>query len=75
MTEDVIWIPLSALAEEYQKSIRVMQYWASNGFLLELGYSLKRDATRHWIVGVKDSEFVKFAKNTKQSVVNQTQSL
>jgi hypothetical protein len=73
--KEVTWIPLSMLAEEYNRSTRLMRQWVQTGFVLELGYAVRRDETGHWIVGVPHGLYRNFRKNRNQPVVNQTQNL
>jgi len=75
MTETLIWLPISAIAREYQKTPQMIRNWVRSGFILEIGYSVRRDVTGHFIIGVPVSLYANFANKPIQPVVNQTQSL
>jgi hypothetical protein len=75
MNETLIWLPVSAIAREYQKSPQMIRNWVKSGFILEIGYVVKRDVTGHFIIGVPASLFANFANNQSRPVVNQTQSI
>lgn len=48
--EDSVWIPLSKLAKEFEKSRVTIHNWCVDGFLLTLGYRIRRDCKGHWTV-------------------------
>jgi hypothetical protein len=64
---ELTWIPLSLLALEYQKSKETVRLWIKSGFIVEIGFHVKRDVTGHYIIGVPNNEFAKFSH---PSVVN-----
>lgn len=45
------WRTVSEVAREYQKAPITILRWCQEGFLLTLGYRLKRDTTGHWLIG------------------------
>lgn len=59
---DVVWVPTGELAHEYGKTPRTIVRWATEGFLLTLGYRIRRDTTGHWLVGVSREEHAKFQR-------------
>jgi hypothetical protein len=64
----VKWVPLSVIAIEYNRVPAAIRQWCSNGFILELGYSLRKDSTGHWIVGVPFSLWDKFGESAKTAI-------
>lgn len=60
LTDGLVWIPASEIAREYNRTPRLIRVWCSTGFLIELGYRIRRDATGHWIVGVPHSQYRNF---------------
>jgi hypothetical protein len=72
---EVMWIPLSILAEEYGRSTRLMREWAETGFIIELGYAVRKDETGHWIIGVPHGLYRNFRNVRNPSVVNSPQSI
>lgn len=44
------WIPVSAIAREFNKTERTIRNWCHSGFILTLGYRTKRDHTGHWLI-------------------------
>lgn len=72
MTDELVWVPISVIAKEYGKSPRMIRKWVHSGFILEIGYFVRRDITGHFIIGVPRKNFGNFGTNP---VVNQTQSL
>jgi len=75
MTETLIWLPISAIAREYQKTPQMIRNWVKSGFILEIGYAVRRDVTGHFIIGVPVHLYANFTNNQIQPVVNQTQSV
>jgi hypothetical protein len=73
--KEVTWIPLSMLADEYNRSPRLMRRWAESGFIVELGYALRYDETGHWIVGVPHGMYRNFRTYRNPSVVNHPANL
>ena len=47
----VIWVPVAELAREYHKSRETIKRWIADGFILQMGYTAKRDPSGHWYVG------------------------
>ena len=68
-TTDIVWIPLSEIAIEYRKSPRMIRKWVHSGFILEIGFSVQRDVTGHYLIGVPAEQYRNFGTNL---VVNQT---
>jgi hypothetical protein len=58
-----VWIPLSAVAKEYNRHPESIRRWCVSGFLIELGFSIRQDETGHWIVGVPRDQYQKFSTN------------
>lgn len=58
----LVWLPLSDIAREYNRHPEAIRQWCKSGFIIELGYSLRRDETGHWIVGVPESMYRNFSK-------------
>jgi len=71
MTESLIWLPVSAIACEYQKSPQMIRNWVKSGFIIEIGFSVKRDVTGHFIIGVPYSLYANFTNKQTNRVVNQ----
>jgi len=59
MDGDTVWVPVSDFAVEFNKNPVTIKHWIANGFLLELGYRVKRDFTGHWIIGIPTTEYFK----------------
>lgn len=60
MTEsDCVWVPVSEFAAEFNKTNRTVQKWCASGFVLSLGYRIRRDVTGHWEIGVPQKEYAK----------------
>lgn len=47
----MVWVPISSLAEEYHKSKCTIWRWISDGFLVQLGYCIKREPGGYWYAG------------------------
>lgn len=62
---DVVWVPTGELAHEYGRTQRTIIRWATEGFLLSLGYQLRRDLKGHWLVGVSREEHAKFQRKVE----------
>jgi hypothetical protein len=65
--DELVWLPANAIALEYNRSPRLIRVWCTNGFLIELGYRVRRDETGHWIVGVPLPKFEAFEKKAEIS--------
>lgn len=44
------WIPVSEVAREYQKTSITIKRWCASGFILRLGYKVKRDPKGRWFL-------------------------
>lgn len=58
-----VWMPISVVAKEYNRHPESIRRWCENGFLIELGFTIRRDETGHWIVGIPHSIFANFSTN------------
>jgi hypothetical protein len=57
LTDDgYLWRTVSEVAREYQKAPITIARWCEDGFILTLGYRLKRDVTGHWLIGTPYTE-------------------
>jgi hypothetical protein len=70
MTDDLVWVSASEIAKEYNRSPRMMRIWCTSGFFIELGFSVRRDETGHWIIGVPQSTYQSF--KTKPEIAEPT---
>jgi hypothetical protein len=61
--EEFVWLPISAIAREYNRDPESIRRWCLNGFMIELGYTIRRDETGHWIVGVPQYLYRNFSTN------------
>jgi hypothetical protein len=77
MSHEITWVPVSVIAAEYQRTPQMIRNWVRSGFIVEIGFSVRRDVTGHFIIGVPTSEYENFknAKLANQPVVNQSQTL
>lgn len=44
------WLPVSVVAREYNKDSKTIKRWCSSGFILRLGFVIKRDPKGHWLL-------------------------
>ena len=75
MNEEITWVPLSLIAQEYKRDIRTIQRWAINGLLVEVGFAVRKDLTGHWSVGVPPDIYRTFETKATPLVVNPPQNL
>jgi hypothetical protein len=68
VTEEITWVPVSVIAAEYQRTPQMIRNWVRNGFIVEIGFSVRRDVTGHYIIGVPTPEFRRFATQRMQSI-------
>lgn len=47
----IMWVPIGDVARDFQKARWTLIRWARDGFLLRLGYNVKRDLSGYWYVG------------------------
>lgn len=59
---DIVWVPLSVMAAEYNKAISTMTNWCITGFWIERGYRLRKECRGQWRVGVPQSEYAQFSQ-------------
>lgn len=64
MNESLTWVPVVVIAREYEKSPQMIRNWIRSGFILELGFMVKRDVTGHFKVGVPDAKLRNFQTHT-----------
>jgi hypothetical protein len=64
---DIVWLPLSVMAEMYSKSAECIRLWCHDGFILSLGYRLQREPRGHWRIGVPYSEYANYT-NTRVAI-------
>lgn len=58
-SDNIVWVTTSEFAQEFRKTNRTVQRWCTAGFVLSLGYRIRRDVTGHWQVGVPHEEYSK----------------
>lgn len=51
-TITVKWLTVQEFAEKQGKSPSRIYEWCQTGFVIELGFLLKKDYTGHWRIGV-----------------------
>ena len=44
------WVPVSVVAKEYNKTSVTIKRWAATGFILHLGFRVKRDPKGRWLL-------------------------
>jgi len=67
MTEEITWVPVAEIAAEYQRTPQMIRNWVKSGFIVEIGFSVRKDITGHYIIGVPTSEYRNFSKQRAQS--------
>ena len=77
---ELTWVPVSVIAAEYQRTPQMIRNWVRSGFIVEIGFSVRRDVTGHYIIGVPTADYekcanAKYANQRNQPVVNQSQSV
>lgn len=65
--EELAWVPITVIAVEYKRSPEFIRRWCVSGFILELGYSLRRDLDGRWLVGVPQPLFERFSSSSKNA--------
>jgi hypothetical protein len=70
VTEEITWVPLSVIAQEYKRDIETIRRWAHSGLLVEVGFTVRRDLTGHWSVGVPPAIYSTFTTKATPVVVN-----
>lgn len=48
----ILWVKLSDFARVYNRSSDAIRLWCESGFCVELGFTVRRDVTGHWLIGV-----------------------
>lgn len=50
MTQQTEWVPVSQIAREYQKHPMTIKRWCTSGFILHLGFRIKKDPKGRWLL-------------------------
>ena len=43
-------LTITEVAREFNKTRKTIHEWCQSGFILQLGYTVRRDATGHWFL-------------------------
>ena len=68
MKQEITWVPVSVIATEYQRTPQMIRNWVKSGFIVEIGFSVKKDVTGHYIIGVPTDYFRQFSKQSLQNI-------
>jgi hypothetical protein len=58
--DNVIWLSISAFARVYSRDTRTIRRWCTDGYVLTLGYRLRRECRGQWRIGVPSDEYRTF---------------
>ena len=47
-----LWLSLTNFARRMNKHPETVRKWCESGFVVELGYFLRKDCTGHWFIGI-----------------------
>jgi len=75
MTEEITWVPLSVIAQEYKRDVETIRRWAISGLLVEVGFVVRKDLTGYWSVGVPAQIYSTFSTRATSAVLSQSQNL
>jgi hypothetical protein len=67
MNEEITWVPVAVIAAEYQRTPQMIRNWVRSGLIVEIGFSVRKDVTGHYIIGVPTSEYRNFSTQKSQS--------
>ena len=48
---DIVWVSAQEFADEYHKSRGTIGNWIETGYILQMGFRLKRDISGFWLIG------------------------
>jgi hypothetical protein len=51
-TAETTWLTVREFATKQEKRPVTIYKWISEGFVVELGFRINRDATGHWKIGI-----------------------
>jgi hypothetical protein len=57
---DVVWVPVSVMAEVFSRNPWTIRRWCIEGYIVQLGYRVKRESRGQWKIGVTPSEYRTF---------------
>ena len=57
---DRVWVTPPRLAVEFNKTEMTMRRWCYSGFILSLGYLLRREPRGRWLIGIPLDEYRTF---------------
>jgi hypothetical protein len=63
---EITWVPIAVIAAEYQRTPQMIRNWVRSGLIVEIGFSVRKDITGHYIIGVPTSEFRNFSTQSSQ---------
>jgi len=50
--DSTLWVSMTEIARLYGKQRMSVYRWCVEGYLIELGYKLKREPKNRWLIGV-----------------------
>lgn len=58
-----VWLDVPEFARKQQKARTTIYEWCASGFVVELGYVIRKDVTGHWRIGIppEHSAYSQFA--------------
>lgn len=63
--DGLVWMSPPRLGKLFNKHGDTIRIWCHSGFILTLGYKLKRDPKGHYLIGIPASEYL---ENTVSSI-------
>lgn len=67
-TSDLQWLSVSDIAREYDRTPTMIRVWCRTGFIITLGYHVRKDHTGHWLIGVPPYLATKIENSETQSL-------
>jgi hypothetical protein len=58
---DIVWLPISVVALMYSRSAESIRLWCIEGYIIQLGYRVRRECRGQWRIGIPVTEYSKFS--------------
>lgn len=58
------WIPVSQVAREYNKHVVTIKRWCVSGFIIHLGFRVRRDPKGQWFLSRNEPEQTTHSKHS-----------
>lgn len=73
--DEKVWVPISSFARVYNRDTETIRRWIISGLIVEIGFSIRKELTGRWLIGVPMSEYSSFSLSCSTPVVKTQQTI